>query len=172
MDITLQGDAAFREEADGSRLPGENINERYAVFTRTITGLMHCIQKIRGFAVEEFGLKGASMNCLFFLNREDGITLSELTDLCLEDKAAVSRSIREMEKGEYVRVISENGKRYRARIFLTDAGKQAAKALDRSVQTAVEEGGRFMPPEVRMLFYKCLTGIYQNLKDYADVLEN
>lgn len=156
-------------ERDGSF---EDIDSRYVIFTRTITGLMHCIQRIRTIAVEEFGLKGASMNCLFHLSRAgEGMTLSELSDLCEEDKAAISRSVREMVESDYARLETQNGSRYRAKIYLTEAGIHASKVLDQAVKAAVEEGGRFMTPEMRESFYRCLTGIYKNLEEYIQELK-
>ena len=150
----------------------ENIDDRYMVFTRTITGLMYCIQKIRTLAVEEFGLKGGSMNCLYHLSRSgQGLTLSELSCLCEEDKAAVSRSVHEMVDSHYARLETTNGSRYRARIYLTDAGLHAALVLDEAVKAAVEEGGRFMTPQMRETFYSCLTGIYKNLQGYIGRIE-
>ena len=145
----------------------EDFDKRYVLFTRTITGLMHCIQKIRTMAVEEFGLKGATMNCLYQLGRsEEGMTLSELSDLCGEDKAAISRSVQDMMKNDYVRFESPSGSHYRAKICLTETGSRVFRALEQTVQTVVEEGGHFMTPETRQIFYRCLTGICRNLETF------
>lgn len=143
------------------------IDERYMIFTASVTGIAYSIQQIKNIALKPYGLKGRNVNCLFHLYRYGGgITLLELAKLCGEDKAAVSRSISDLRKMNYVTATSESGKNYRAKIRLTEDGARAAAHLDRCITEAVTSGGISMNEEERENFYRCLKNIDRDLEKY------
>lgn len=145
------------------------IDERYTIFTTSITGISHSIQQIKNIALNPYGLKGRNVNCLFHLYRyHEGITLLELAKICGQDKAAISRCVSDLRKMGYVTATSESGKNYRAQIRLTDKGIKAAAHLDSCITEAVESGGTAMTEEERETFYRCLQNIDRDLEKYLD----
>ena len=143
------------------------IDERFTLFTATIAGLYRSVQVLKGLALAQFGLRGTNVNCLFFLKRNpEGLTVSELSVLCQEDKAAVSRCMQELKESAMVSLSLENGKRYRGRFTLTEKGLGVAKSLYDTITAAVVEGGRNLTEEERDCFYRCLEKIQENLQDY------
>ena len=141
------------------------IEERYKEFTSAITILCHQVQVLKAMALEDFGIRGSNANCLFFLDQNrEGLTVSELSGLCGQDKAAISRSLSELEDAGMVKILLENGKRYRARFILTEAGLQAAKKLWNAIKACVLSGGKLLSEEEREVFYSSLRKIQSSLE--------
>ena len=71
-------------------------------FHSFVAGIAEChryIQRIKSAEMTEFGLKGTHVMCIFFLNRSaDGLTAAQLSQQCGEDKAAISRTVAELER--------------------------------------------------------------------------
>ena len=85
------------------------MEERYRNFTGLILNISRCIQKIKNCEVAELGLKGKQVQCLFFLHKLDnGASLTELCDLCDEDKGAMSRTVKELMEKKLVLGIKLN----------------------------------------------------------------
>ncbi len=152
---------------------------RFKTFTARITSLYRYIQKIKSMEMTEFGLKGTHVMCLFHLGHQEdehphdtgcGLTAGELCTLCGEDKAAISRSIAELEERGYV--LRPDGKKaYRAKIRLTPAGKSLSERLDAIILRAVDRGGADLTEEERAVFYSALTKIESNLRRICCELE-
>lgn len=148
--------------------------DRFEMFTARISSIYRCIQKIKSMEMTEFGLKGPHVMCLFHLGRQEdaqpgaaggGLTAGELCALCGEDKAAISRSIAELEEQGYLLRSSADGKKaYRAKIRLTPSGKKLARQLDAAIVSAVSQGGADLSEEERAVFYRALTKIESNLR--------
>ena len=91
-----------------------------------------------------------------------GLQAARLAELCGRDKADVSRSVAAMEeKGLLIR---EN-KPYRAQLYLTEKGKEAAGAVCRRVTVAVEHAGKGYTVAQRKVFYQVLETVTQNLSE-------
>ncbi|MBQ6686073.1 MAG: winged helix-turn-helix transcriptional regulator, partial [Firmicutes bacterium] len=124
------------------------------------------IQKIKSVEMTEFGLKGAHAMCLFFLHSHpEGLTAAQLSQLCAEDKAAVSRSLASLAEKGY---IESDEKKYRSRIRLTEQGKQVAVHIDEMIERWVESGGDGLSEENREAFYSSLELISNNLRDHLE----
>ncbi len=142
-----------------------NLEERYWLFTSAISSLCRYVQTLRGMALKYFGIRGSNANCLFFLSSsEEGLTVSELSGLCGQDKAAVSRSLSELEEAGMVQIRLENGKRYRGRFFLTQRGIEVSRNLLRKIHSCVLAGGELLSEEEREIFYRCLKKILGSLE--------
>ena len=139
------------------------MHSRFEQFSLVISSIYGSIQKIERDEMVRCGLKGAYAQYLTILNHfADGITAAELCELCDRDKAAVSRAIADMEqKGLLIR---EGGTAYRARLRLTDAGKDAAEFVCRRGQTAVELAGGALSEEARQSLYTSLALISDRLQ--------
>lgn len=139
---------------------------RYERFSSSVSGINRCIQKIEGDVMEKFGLRGSYAQYLAVLRRyEQGLTVSQLSDMCMKDKAAVSRAVAEMESKDLIYRQAEGDNLYRAAIQLTDNGKKIAEYVAERATSAVEVAGRGLTESEREAFYKALDLISSNLRD-------
>lgn len=139
------------------------MNQRFDAFVTGITVCYKYIQKIKSMEVNELGLKGAHVMCMFYLNQHpEGLTASQLCSLCAEDKAAVSRTIAFLRGEGFVR--SEGPKNYRAVLFLTTAGQAVAEKFNELIAGWVCAGGSGLTEQERRDFYYGLDLIASNLR--------
>lgn len=142
------------------------MQDRFQAFVTGISVCYKYIQKIKSVEMTEFGLKGAHAMCLFFLHSHpEGLTAAQLSQLCAEDKAAVSRSLASLAEKGY---IESDEKKYRSRIRLTEQGKQVAVHIDEMIERWVESGGDGLSEENREVFYSSLELISNNLRDHLE----
>ena len=87
------------------------------------------IQKIKEIEMQQFGLHAMHTMCLYYLNKNrQGLTSGQLTQLCREDKAAISRCLKQLTSLGYVYADKTDEKRtYRSLLYLTDEGKSLQK---------------------------------------------
>ena len=139
---------------------------RFGAFVTGITACYKYIQRIKSLEMTELGLRGTHAMCLFFLHSHpEGLTAAQLSQLCAEDKAAVSRIIGEMESKGLLQKINDGTSQYRARISLTPAGEKAAAFVRERASAAVELAGSGLSDEDRKAFYKTLELISENLQE-------
>ena len=144
---------------------------RYSKFTTLISNINRAINHIKSEEMQQFGLKSFHVSCLYYINRfEDGLTASELCNLCEEDKGAISRSIDFLESNGFVMYQNDdiNKKKYRAKLFLTDKGKKVADRVNKITENAVEIGSKGLTQQERETLYKCLDIISNNLNKYCE----
>ncbi len=136
---------------------------RFQAFVTGITACHKYIQRIKAMEMTEFGLKGTHLMCLFFLGHHpQGLTAAQLSQLCAEDKAAISRTLSVLqERG----LLETAGKRYRAQLRLTPAGQALAAQIDGVIAQWVGFGGDGLTEADRDTFYRCLGHISRNLQD-------
>ncbi len=138
---------------------------RFELFTTTITQIYKNLQRIKMQEMSGFELRGTYVMCMFELNRNpEGLTITQLSQLCGEDKAAISRTISELVKRGLV--TGNNDKKYRAPLVLTKEGQETAAKIDALASTAVAAGSNGLTPEEVKIFYKALTTISDNLNNY------
>lgn len=137
---------------------------KYEVFSSAISCLYHDIQKIQRVEMAKHGLKGPHAQCLLALYREpQGITAAKLCEVCEKDKAAVSRTVAELEEAGLLKRTEKNGVRYRASLRLTEDGISVAKSVRDRVELAVEQAGNGLNDAQREVFYQVLALIAGNL---------
>ena len=138
---------------------------RYEQFSALISGLYRSIQKIEREEMEKYGFKGGYAQYLAAMNRHpEGVTSAQLCEICDRDKAAVSRAIADMEEKGLLLRQSEKDKLYRARLTLTDAGRQTAEFVSRRGHEAVDAASQGMTEEDRKILYATLALIAGNLQ--------
>ncbi len=141
--------------------------DRFEAFVRGITACHKYIQKIKATEMTELGLKGTHVMCLYHLSRSpSGLTAAELCRLCAEDKAAISRTLSELEAKGYLQPTA--GKKYRAALVLTESGKAVAGQMETLIQSWVGIGGDGLTEQQRSEFYATLGLIAENLKQQLD----
>lgn len=135
---------------------------RYEIFAGSIAKIFRSIQKIENEEMKKYGLKGAYAQYLVVMDRyPEGITPTQLFNVCNKDKAIVSRAVSEMiEKGLITKPAIAG---YRVPLFLTEKGKEAAAYVSERATLAVKKSAVHIGE-------KQLDGFYRRLEMLADNL--
>ncbi len=138
---------------------------RYEEFTSSVAMLNRYIQKIERAEMAHYGLKGAHAQCLLTISRyPHGITAAQICDICDKDKAAVSRTVAELEAAGMILRPNDAGKRYRLTLRLTPRGSEVAEQIKHLAALAVEQADSGLTEEKRTICYESLNLIAENLR--------
>lgn len=138
---------------------------RFEQFTASIYGIYRDILKIQRDAMIKHGLKGAyALYLTAMTHHPEGLTATQLCEICDKDKAAISRVISELEQKGLVTRECNNDTFYRARLKLTEEGMHIASEVGHLAQIAVEKATVGMTAENRRIMYECLGLIASNLR--------
>ena len=140
--------------------------ERFETFTTCVTKAYKCIQKIKLVETERMGLKSNHVMYMYYLGKKsEGLTAKELGKLCIEDKAAVSRTIVDLTKKGFVKPVeSDSNRKYRTKIMLTEDGLQINKKFKDAINIAVKKASSDLNDVDRESFYRALLNITDNLE--------
>ena len=138
--------------------------DRYIKFTLAISVINRYIQKIEKNAMRKYGLKGSHAQCIVaLLNSPDGITATDLCKFTDKDKAAVSRTVAELEECGHVKRLGEGENMYRARLVLTESGEKIGAEITGLVNKAVAQADTGLLEKDREAFYNTLALFTSNL---------
>ena len=141
------------------------MTDRFERFSLAISEISRCWHKLTTDEMEKHNLKGSHSVYLIAMSRfPEGITASQLCELCGKDKADVSRMMSIMEKKGLVTKEGVHQNLYRGVFKLTKTGKEAAEYVKKRVGLAVELAGKDLSDENREIFYNALGLIMNNLK--------
>lgn len=139
--------------------------DRFERFSFAISEISRYWHKIAADEMEKYGLKGPHAVYFTTMYRyADGITATQLGELCSRDKSDVSRAISVMEKKGLAKKEGINQNLYRAKLTLTDDGKKVAEHINEKARIAVEFVGKDLSEENRKNFYESLESIVYNLQ--------
>lgn len=144
------------------------MQERFELFTLSVTKINRSIRKIKTEEMAEFDLKSPHVSCLYYLYKNACLTSKELCDTCGEDKAAVSRSLEFLEEKGFVVCGTSAKKRYKSPLTLTKKGKELGGRLAKKIDAVLEKAGAGLSEEDREIFYRCLGIICENLQQICD----
>ena len=137
--------------------------DRFERFSFSIFEISRCWHKLAAEEMSAYGLKGPyAVYLVALMHNPQGLTAAQICELCARDKADVSRAISVMAENGLVG--REEGSAYRAKVFLTDSGLQAAEHVCQRASLAVELAGKDISDEERAVFYRALTSITENLR--------
>lgn len=137
---------------------------KYEIFSTVVSSLYRDIQRIERTEMAKYNLKGPHAQCLVIMDRHpEGITAARLCEICERDKAAISRTVAELEEAGLIFRREQNGVHYRIPLVLTEAGKAAAQNVNAVAGRAVEMAGTGLNDEERDVFYRVLGVIARNL---------
>ena len=138
---------------------------RFEQFTYMISNINRYIQKLERDEMIKQGYKGSYAQYLAAMNHHaEGITAARLCEICDRDKAAVSRIVAEMEECGLICRMGAKENRYRARLCLTEKGREVAAFVFKRAQAAVEAVGKEMTDQERVILYSTLDRISSNLQ--------
>ena len=147
------------------------MEERFRTFTVLITKIYRAIRKIKSEETEEYGLSNPHVSCLYYLYKEESLTLKELMDICLEDKAALSRATGFLEKNGFIVCNSTQKKRYNSSFKLTELGTMVAESLAKKIDCILDVASVGIEEGERETLYKCLNIISSNLDSVCNKYE-
>lgn len=131
--------------------------DRFEQFYGAISGIYRSIQKIERMEMAKYGLKGPHAQCLLaMLRHPEGITAARLCEICEKDKAAISRTLGELETAGMVICGETAGKRYRSKLMLSEKGMEVASGVKKLVHLAVSQASEGYGPEERQTFVNVL----------------
>ena len=143
---------------------------RFEQFTASVASIYRSVQKIERVEMAKYGLKGPHAQVLLAMSRfPEGVTSGELVKLCDKDKAAISRTVAELEREGMVDRLGKNGNFYRAALMLTDRGREAAEHVAVRAQHAVEAASDGLSEGNRRVLYAALELIASHLQNICDV---
>lgn len=139
--------------------------ERFTRFSLAISEIDRCWHELAAEAMAKYGLNSAHavyLNTLYDFS--DGITAARLGELCRKNKADVSRMVSILDKKGLLqkKEVGRNG--YRAKLLLTQEGKQAAEYVRSLAAMVVRQAGAGLSDSDREVFYRCLEQITANLQ--------
>lgn len=142
--------------------------ERFEHFITNITEIDLYWHRIAAAAMAEYSLKGNY--AIYFTklsNSAEGCTATELTAATGKDKADVSRDINLLISKGLVKKTLISDSTYRAKISLTQEGRELAERIAEKVNAAVMAVGLAGDDTERESFYKMLDEITEKLKQLS-----
>ena len=144
------------------------MKQRFENFTIHIAKISRNIKRIKNQEMQEYDLRSSHVSCLYYLFSSKGLTLTELSERCEEDKATVSRSIRDLKKNGYVVADADSDGKYKAQLLLTEKGMIAGKRIADKISAVLNETDKALTGEELDTFYRCLGVISEELEKIAD----
>ena len=141
--------------------------QRFETFVTAITQIYRSIQRLKSQEMAPFGLKGTHVMCLFQLQKHpEGLTSAQLSQLCEEDKAAISRAVAELREQNLIESPSlKEHRNYRSPLTLTEQGREITQRMDQKILNAVRTAAQGYSAEERSIFYHVLLQIADNLQE-------
>ena len=148
------------------------MNTRFELFAGNVLELNRYLQKIKDFEMKQYGLRANHVMVMRYLgSNEEGLTSSELTTLCKEDKAAVSRTVSQLIENGLI-YHNKNEKTYRSKLFLSESGKQIYERINEPVDAILALGGSGLTEEEKQVSFYSMEVILTNLKNYLQEFDN
>lgn len=136
----------------------------FELFTKLLTINNRAIRNIKNKEMRQLNLNAGDVSCLYYLAKhQEGLTATQLCQLCADDKSIVSKTLEQLEKQQYVYCESTEGKRYNSRMFLTDKGKETAVIVIDKINDILRIVNQDINPSDREIFYRCFEKITSRL---------
>lgn len=144
------------------------MQERFKEFTVLIANINRSIYKIKTEEMAEFDLKSSHVSCLYYLYKEDFLTAKELCDVCGEDKANISRTVKYLENNGYLSCDTKLRKRYLSSLELTEKGRKIGKYIADKIDDILDYASAGLSEEYRQIMYQSLNLINDNLNKLCE----
>lgn len=141
--------------------------DRFKAFTSSITKINRAIFQIKSNEMRQYDLNSTSVACIYYLSNDNNLISKDLVNLCCEDKASISRSLKKLEENKYITFLGESDKKkYNTVIRLTNKGEKIASNIIERINAIFDECGKVISDENRVIFYDSLIKIAEKLEDY------
>ena len=115
------------------------MEDRFETFTVLMNRISRNIRKIKNQEMAEYGLRSAHVSCLYYICKAEKITATELCEKCEEDKATISRALDFLETNGFITCASQNIKRSKSPLTLTEKGEEYLRRWDKAWEEMVEQ---------------------------------
>ena len=141
---------------------------RFEAFAPAVVQVARAVQYLKSRKLAEHDLKGTNAMCLceIEMSGEVGLSAAELSRTCDIDKAQVSRCISELTELGYIFRDDQEGRRYKQKYHLTDAGRVAALDIQSSIEQVRKITRKGLTATEMDEFYRVLTKICDNFSDF------
>ena len=138
------------------------MNKKYENLDTNISRIERTLQKIKEKEMTSLNLKGSCVRILMIIDESnEELTASKLSKISGFDKAHISRILKDL----YDRnLIAYTGKKYAAKILLTDEGNKVVTFIKGKIEFYVDKAGKNLKEEDRQIFYRVLALIADNLE--------
>lgn len=146
--------------------------KNYGDFSTSLNRLFFFIRAKETEAIKAYGLPGSCARGLSAVAcKEEGLTVSQIAKYCVKDKATVSRVIATLEERGLVERTLAEGRSYRARIVLTDAGREVLDYVTKYVSKALmeAEGIKNLDEEKRKRLFAALNVIRKIMPEVSEL---
>lgn len=146
------------------------MNNRFASFSGSLIEMNRLFQRVKDVEMQKFGLKGNQVMCLYYLgHHKEGLIAAKLSELCHEDKAAISRCLTQLhDKGLIESDLNDEKRSYRTIHRLTKKGKELTEKILAKIDSLFSLAGSGMSEEQRIAFYSTMSAIIGNLEGYLN----
>ena len=147
------------------------MQDRITEFTTSVASAYKKLKKIKRQQTElyaYFGIREPHVMCLYFLGEHpEGLTVTELAELCYDDKAATSRAVDYLVEKGYARHEEVEAKsRWRSKVQLTDSGVELANVVSRVATKLSAVITRGIPVEDVEVFYRVFKQMIANMDHF------
>ena len=139
---------------------------RFETFSILIAKINRNVRKLKSREMEQFDLRSTHVQYIYHLYKERSLSLKQLSDICIADKAAVSRVIDELQNLGYVKKSDRH--QYKHSYSLTKLGEEVGEKLSLRIDSVIEAAGSGLSDEERITFYSNLAKISENLQRMVD----
>lgn len=139
------------------------MQQRFETFTTLINRISRNIRKIKNQEMAQYDLRSGHISCLYYLYTQQGLTATELCERCEEDKGTISRCIDYLESNGYLYCQTQNAKRYKSPLYLTEKGLEAGQRISDKIHGVLDQISAGLTEEERLAFYRSLTIISDSL---------
>ena len=115
--------------------------------------------------MSEYGLRAVHMGCLLHIERsENGMTVTELAKASGNDKALISRIVKELVSDGFLSTqTNAEDKSYRKKYCLTDKSRIITSDLDKDISEYMSQARGNIPQEDMSTFYEVLRTLTHNI---------
>lgn len=143
--------------------------ERFETFSALIGRINKNIRKLKSAEMSSYNLRSTHVQYIYYLYREKALSLKQLSDICIADKASVSRAVEELQSLGLVKTGKK--KQYKLSYSLTEEGERVGERIFQRINTVIGSAGCGLSDEERASFYKMLALISENLQKIVDSIE-
>ena len=144
------------------------MDERFKLFTTLVANVNRSIRRIKTEEMSEFNLKSVHVSCIYYLYREGELTVSELCEVCEEDKANISRAVEHLEECGYIEKRPKDSKRYKTPLELTESGRKVGVIISDKIDLIIAQASDGVSEQERNILYRSLGIICENLQNICD----
>ena len=144
------------------------MKDRFEEFTVLVSNLNRCIYRLKTEEMAKYNLKSSHVSCLYYIFKNGSLTAKELCDLCGEDKANISRTLKYLEDNGYLVIDTKTDKKYQRPIELTYNGYKVGKFINEKVNKILQYASEGLTEEKRNNMYEGLNLINDRLNMLCD----